>query len=168
MMTDLIAGRPNLNTASNPTSPLVFPGRSADKHLLASTLRTAAIHMGVDIIGARSGALRQLVLDCPPPVVAEALGYSYQAIDRHAQRAGSPWSSYAALRAQTPCLLDGSQEAVVNHSGYHHHDRVERALLHGGRHRVGRVKAKGSPTALRRWPGVDVVTQKGRLARKSE
>jgi len=102
MLTDLVGGRPNLNTASNPTSPFLFPGRSADKHLLPSTLRTAAIQMGIDITGARTGALRQLVLDCPPPVVAEALGYSYQAIDRHAQRAGSPWSSYAALRAQRP------------------------------------------------------------------
>lgn len=101
MVTDLIGGRPNLNTASTPTSPFLFPGRSADKHLLPSTLRTAAIQMGIDITGARTGALRQLVLDCPPPVVAEALGYSYQAIDRHAQRAGSPWSSYAALRALT-------------------------------------------------------------------
>lgn len=100
MVTDLIAGRPNLNTASNPTSPFLFPGRSADKHLLPSTLRTAAIPMGIDIMGARSGALRQLVLDCPPAVVAEALGYSHQAMDRHARRAGSPWASYAALRTQ--------------------------------------------------------------------
>ncbi|MEW6154671.1 MAG: hypothetical protein AB1673_11875 [Actinomycetota bacterium] len=101
IVADLIGGGPNLNTASNPTSPFLFPGRSADKHLLPSTLRTAAIQMGIDITGARTGALRQLVLDCPPPVVSEALGYSYQAIDRHAQRAGSPWSSYAALRALT-------------------------------------------------------------------
>ena len=57
--------------------------------------------MGIDLLGARSGALRQLVLDCPPPVVADMLGYSYQAIDRHARRAGSPWSSYAALRSMT-------------------------------------------------------------------
>jgi hypothetical protein len=100
MVSDLIARRPNLTTASNPTSPFLFPGRSADNHLLPSTLRTAAIQMGIDIMGARSGALRQLVLDCPPTVVAEALGYSHQAMDRHARRAGSPWSSYAALRSE--------------------------------------------------------------------
>ncbi len=46
---------------------------------------------------------------------------------------------------------------------------VENEFLHGGRrHRIARVKARSSPTALRRWPGVDVVTQKGSLARKSE
>lgn len=56
--------------------------------------------MGIDLMGARSGALRQLAIDCPPAVVAEALGYSYQAIELHACHAGSPWSSYAALRAQ--------------------------------------------------------------------
>jgi integrase len=102
MVTELIAGRPNLNTATNPTSPFLFPGRSADNHLLASTLRTAAIRMGIDLMGARSGALRQLVLECPPAVVADALGYSYQVMDLHARRAGSPWSSYAALRTKAP------------------------------------------------------------------
>lgn len=100
MLTELMTRRPNLNTATNPTIPFLFPGRTADKHLRPATLRTAVLQMGIDIMGARSGALRQLVLECPPPVVAEALGYSYQAIDRHAQRAGSPWSAYAALRAQ--------------------------------------------------------------------
>ncbi len=54
--------------------------------------------MGIDIMRARSGALRQLVLDCPSAVLAEALGYSNQAMDRHARRAGSPWASYAAQR----------------------------------------------------------------------
>ncbi len=102
MVTKLAADRPNLNTATNLTSPFLFPGRSADEHMRPATLRLAVIRMGIDLMGARSGALRQLVLECPPPVVAEALGYSYQAIDRHAQLAGSPWSSYAALRAQAP------------------------------------------------------------------
>ena len=121
MVSDLIARRPNLNTASNPTSPFLFPGRSADKHLLPSTLRTAAIQMGIDIVGARSGALRQLVLDCPPTVVAEALGYSHQAMDRHARRAGSPWSSYAALRSE------GSDGAVTHKVTIHVLRRPEAA-----------------------------------------
>ncbi len=102
MVVDLVAHRPNLNTAANPTSPFLFPGRTAGKHMAPATLRVAALRMGIDLVGARSGALRQLVLECPPPVVAEALGYSYQAIDRHAQRAGSPWASYGALRARLP------------------------------------------------------------------
>jgi hypothetical protein len=101
MVRELLARRPNLNTAANPTSPWLFPGRNAGSHLRSSTLRRRVKEMDVNLLGARSGALRQLVLDCPPPVVADMLGYSYQAMDRHALRAGSPWSSYAALRAQT-------------------------------------------------------------------
>ena len=99
---ELLSCRPNLNTAANPTSPWLFPGRSAGSHLRPSTLRARVMEMGMDILATRNAALRQLVLDCPPPVVADTLGYSYQAIDRHAIRAGSPWSSYAAIRAQPP------------------------------------------------------------------
>ena len=112
MVTELVAQRPNLNTAANPTSPFLFPGRKADNHLRPATLRGAVISMGVDLMGARSGALRQLVLECPPAIVAQALGYSYQAIDLHAQRAGSSWSSYAALRGQKPPEAVGSAQGV--------------------------------------------------------
>jgi hypothetical protein len=100
MFEELVARRPNLNTATNPTSPWLFPGRTTLNHLTPGVLRKRAMDMGINLVGARSGALRQLVLDCPPPVVADMLGYGYQAMDRHAIRAGSPWSSYAALRAQ--------------------------------------------------------------------
>lgn len=99
MFAELVAHRPNLNTATNPTSRWLFPGRSVDSHLTPGTLRSRVMAMGVNLVGARSGALRQLVLDCPPPVVADMLGYAYTTIDRHALRAGSPWASYAALRA---------------------------------------------------------------------
>jgi len=102
MVRDLAVARPNLNTATNPTSNWLFPGYSTNSHLTPHILRVRAIEMGIDLMGARSGALRQLVLDCPPPVVADLLGYSYQTIDRHAIKAGSPWSSYAALRADRP------------------------------------------------------------------
>ena len=102
MLRQLLACRPNLNTATNPTSQWLFPGRRAGSHMRSSTLRARVMEMGVDLIGARSAALRQLVTDCPPPVVADMLGYSYQTVDRHAIRAGSPWASYAALRAQNP------------------------------------------------------------------
>ncbi|MDA8314561.1 MAG: recombinase XerD [Actinomycetota bacterium] len=100
MLRQLLVSRSNLNTAANLTSSWLFPGRRAGSHLRPSTLRTKVMGMGIDILGARHAALRQLVLDCPPPVVADMLGYSYQAIERHAQQAGSPWSSYAALRAR--------------------------------------------------------------------
>ena len=62
-------------------------------------LRAAGIKMGIDLTPAKRSALRQLVLDAPPPVVADMLGYTYQTVDRHARAAGSTYSSYAALRS---------------------------------------------------------------------
>lgn len=100
MVSQLCARRSNLNTASNLVSPWLFPGQGADSHVRPSTLRRVARDMGINLVAARSGALRQLVLACPPCVVADMLGYSYGAIDRHAIETGSPWSAYAALREQ--------------------------------------------------------------------
>lgn len=100
MVEELVARRPNLNTAINPTSQWLFPGRTALNHMTPGAFRKWAWRTGIHLAGARTGALRQLVLDCPPPVVAEMLGYGYETIDRHAIRAGSPWSSYAAMRSE--------------------------------------------------------------------
>ncbi|HEV2069147.1 MAG TPA: hypothetical protein VGR26_05090 [Acidimicrobiales bacterium] len=46
MVTELVARRPNLNTAANPTSPFLFPGRKADKHLRPATLRVRSFPWG--------------------------------------------------------------------------------------------------------------------------
>lgn len=98
MITQLLTQRPHLTTATNPTSPWLFPGTRAGTHIADGTLRLAVIRMGIDLVAARSAALRQLVLDCPPPVVADMLGYSYPVIDHHAQQAGTTWATYAAIR----------------------------------------------------------------------
>lgn len=98
MFAQLALDRPNRTTATNPTSPWLFPGRMANTHLTAGLLRGEVRSMGISNLGARSGALRQLVLDCPPTVIADMLGYTYRAIEHHAQQAGSRWASYAALR----------------------------------------------------------------------
>jgi hypothetical protein len=98
LVRDLLGRRPHLNTATNPTSPWLFPGRRAGTHLTPSALRFRAIALGVNLVGARTGALHQLLLECPPAVAADMLGYSYPTIDRHAQRAGSPWAAYASHR----------------------------------------------------------------------
>lgn len=101
MLFEFLRDRPHLNTATNPTSPWLFPGQRAGGHLAEGTLRIAAIRMGIDLVAARTAALRQLVLDCPAPVIADMLGYSYPAIDHHALQAGSPWTSYAAIRSRS-------------------------------------------------------------------
>ncbi len=43
----------------------------------------------------RTAAIRQLVLQAPPPVIARALGYHDKSTARIATEAGSPWRRHA-------------------------------------------------------------------------
>jgi hypothetical protein len=51
--------------------------------------------LGVNLIGARNRAIGELVLECPPSLVADALGYSPQMAFLHAAKAAEPWARYA-------------------------------------------------------------------------
>jgi hypothetical protein len=53
---------------------------------------------GIHLLGARNAALRELVLEMPPPIVASALGYSAQVTEKHAEDAGRTWVTYASYR----------------------------------------------------------------------
>jgi hypothetical protein len=52
--------------------------------------------LGVPALAGRTAALRQLVLQVPAPVVAQALGYHHRTTTRVATEAGTPWVRYAA------------------------------------------------------------------------
>lgn len=93
-------GRPNINTASNAGSPWLFPGYRPEQPLHQSYLMKRIRDAGVPLLGARNSALRQLVLDMPPAVAAQALGYSPQVAQAHARDAGTTWVNYAAHRAR--------------------------------------------------------------------
>lgn len=93
-----LATRPNLNTGAGPDSPWLFPGTRAGTHLHPDTLRARLRDLGVDLLGARNRALADLVTEVPPPVVADALGYSHQVAFKHAQAAAEPWARYAGRR----------------------------------------------------------------------
>lgn len=58
--------------------------------------------LGVNLLGARNRAIGELVLECPPSLVAEALGYSAQAAFRHADNAAEPWARYAGRSLMSP------------------------------------------------------------------
>ena len=95
LLLNLAASRPNTDTATNPASRWLFPGRRAGQPLHADTLRTALRQFGIPATAARTTALRQLVLQAPVPVIAQALGYSHPAAHRHAAQAGQTWARYA-------------------------------------------------------------------------
>ena len=50
---------------------------------------------GLPLRTARISALRQLVLQVPAPVIADALGFHHTTTTRQHINAGAPWSHYA-------------------------------------------------------------------------
>jgi len=90
------AQRDNLQTATNPGARWLFPGRRGGQPLHVSTLSELVRDLGVPARAGRTAALRQLVLQAPAPVVAQALGYHHHTTARVATEAGTPWSRYAA------------------------------------------------------------------------
>jgi len=94
LLLQLAVSRQNTNTATNPASRWLFPGRRAGQPLHADTLWTALRQFGIPATAARTTALR-LVLQAPAPVIAQALGYGHLAVHRHAAQAGHTWARYA-------------------------------------------------------------------------
>jgi hypothetical protein len=51
-------------------NPWLFPSRRPGKHLDAISLVIGLGNAGINVLGARNSALRNLVAEMPPPVVA--------------------------------------------------------------------------------------------------
>jgi hypothetical protein len=90
-----VAARPNTTTATNARSTWLFPGRRAGQPIQSQTVQMRLNKLGFAPTNARTSAIRQLVLQAPPPVVARMLGYHDDTAARHAAEAGTPWSRYA-------------------------------------------------------------------------
>ena len=90
LLTQLIASRPA--TSSNWLFPGRNPGQPADYRTVFTQLRD----LGFPMRTARISALRQLVLQAPAPVIAEALGFHYTTTERQHANAGATWSRYPA------------------------------------------------------------------------
>lgn len=99
LLRDHLASRPNMRTANSSGNPWLFPSTRAGYHLHPNTLMKRLRNLGVDLLGARNAALRDLVQRVPAPIVATQLGYSPQVTQRHADHAAQPMSRYAALKA---------------------------------------------------------------------
>ena len=59
----------------------------------------------MDLGGARNTALRGLIQELPPTLVANALACSYQVIHKHAADAGVPMAGYAGISRLPRCTL---------------------------------------------------------------
>ena len=58
--------------------------------------------LGFPMRTARISALRQLVLQAPAPVIADALGFHHTTTTRQPANAGATWSRYAAGERPPP------------------------------------------------------------------
>ena len=81
MLNNHLAARPNLQAAGGgggTTIPWLFPGMSPGHHLTPQHIMRHLRHMGIHLRGARNTALQSMVVEVPPPIVAEMLGYGRQ------------------------------------------------------------------------------------------
>jgi integrase len=104
---DYLASRPNLTTAANPNSTWLFPGQSAGQPLHPTSIRTRLHRHGIPNLPGRSRALRELVAQAPPSVVAGMLGYSVDKAAALAAKTGVTYHHYAAgdhARTRSPRL----------------------------------------------------------------
>jgi hypothetical protein len=79
-----------------------IPSALAGRHLHPNTVMDRLRDLGVNLLGVRNGAIGELVLECPPSLVAEALGYSTQVAFLHADKASEAWARYAGRRISSP------------------------------------------------------------------
>lgn len=97
-----LATRPHLRTGAGPDSQWLFPSTLAGRHLHPNTVMDHLRDLGVNLLGARNRAIGELVLECPPSLVADALGYSTQVAFLHANKAAEPWARYAGRQIKSP------------------------------------------------------------------
>lgn len=90
-----LAERPNRTTATNPNSPLMFPGRRAGQPMGTAAIGIRLGAAGIPALHGRTSAIRQLLLQAPAPVVAKMLGYTSEHSEALAAEAGGTWKSYA-------------------------------------------------------------------------
>ena len=91
MLRQHLHDRPNLRTTGGgATTPRLFPSTYPGKHLDSQYLMKRLRALGINLLGACSAAIRNLVADVPTPLVAELIGYSYQVAHHHAEVAAQP------------------------------------------------------------------------------
>jgi hypothetical protein len=85
---------------ANHASTWLFPGRHAGQPASYRAMLTQLRDLGLPLRAARTSALRQLVLQVPAPVIADALGFHHTTTTRQHVNAGATWSRYAGNSGQ--------------------------------------------------------------------
>ena len=96
VLLDHIATRSNRTTATNRASTLLFPGRRAGQPIHPGSLRLRLHRLGIPNLNGRTRAIRDLLQQAPPAVIASMLGYCPTSVENIAAQAGVSWQRYAA------------------------------------------------------------------------
>lgn len=92
-----LADRANLHTATNTGSRWLFPGRRGSQPLHITSMRLRLRNQDIPNLPGRTRALRELLRQAPPAIVAGMLNYGQQSSQAIASRdAGTTWQHYAA------------------------------------------------------------------------
>jgi hypothetical protein len=100
ILRDHATNRGPRNIVVNQNSPWLFPGSLPAQHIHSTYLRNQLAKSGINLLGTRLAAIRTLVLEMPPAVAAQALGYTAECAEDHATQAGASWASYASYQRQ--------------------------------------------------------------------
>ena len=109
----LVANRDYPNSASI-GSRWLFPGIVTDQPLAYSTMIKRLRRDGFPMRQARVGSIRQLVLQAPAPIVADALGFHQTTTARQTTNAGATWSRYTAIRPPNDDRVPHSPNVPTN------------------------------------------------------
>jgi hypothetical protein len=91
-----LAGARHHHVPVNRASSWLFPGRQAGQPAEYRGIAQQLRDHGLPLRTARISALRQLVLQVPAPVIADALGFHHTTTTRQHVNAGAPWSHYVS------------------------------------------------------------------------
>lgn len=97
-----LQARPHMSTAGNPDSTWLFPCRSPRQPLHPTSIRLRLQQLGIPNLSGRSRALRELLLQAPPSVVAGMLGYGTSRAEPSPAKPAPPGSP--TQRATTTAL----------------------------------------------------------------
>ena len=95
ILLQLIRNQQTTNGVTNSGNRWLFPGTRAGQSTHARHPLDLVRGLGIPAQATRVAALRQLVLQAPAPVIADALGYHTKHIAKDCTEAGGPWKTYA-------------------------------------------------------------------------
>ncbi|RKN68652.1 hypothetical protein D7252_14395 [Microbacterium sp. CGR2] len=94
IVSEHLTGRARVRTQRVDDNPYLFPGMRAGKHITAQQLREELNVLGIDVLAAKNTSLDDLVTRMPAPLVAMALGFSFNAMDQHEIHQGVRFEEY--------------------------------------------------------------------------